>query len=304
MRTRQWWVRLVFVLFSASAGAAEPMRYVYPPPEGGSDQRLVYYWELLEAALKVTSGKWGPYTLAISPVLMNADRSQILLSNSTEITLLVRTTSAERERVLLPVRIPLDKGLTGYRLFLIQQNTQEALNAVRTLDDLKPYRIGQGVAWVDAEILRNAGLTVETGSSYESLFKMLAVGRFELFSRGVNEIGKEQREHQPKYPEMVVEKSLMLHYPLPRYFFFSRTPQGERLAQRVAEGLEKLRQSGEFDRRYQGFKRAMLADLNLSGRRLFRIPNPTLPADTPLADTRLWDDLAQELKATKTNPAQ
>lgn len=297
---RKWVMAMGLVWASLGALANEPMRYIYPPPESTTDQRFVYYWELLDAALKVTTGKWGPYTLSSSPVLMNADRSQILLANSSEITLLARTTSLERERVLLPLRIPLDKGLTGYRLFLTQQATQEQLSAVRTLNDLKPFRIGQGATWIDVEILRSAGLTVEGGSNYDSLFKMLAMGRFEVFSRGINEISKEYLEHQVEYPNMVIEKSLMLYYPLPRYYFFARTPQGERLAKRVSEGLEKLRRSGEFDRRYTVFKRALLADLPLAGRRIFKIPNPTLSPETPLADTRLWDDLAQELKGSKS----
>ena len=294
----RWIAGLILFFLSTFAGAAEPMRYVYPPPEGGSDKRLAYYWELLDAALKVTSRKWGPYSLGTSPVLMNADRSQILLASESEITLIVRTTSAERERVLLPVRIPLDKGLTGYRLFLTQESLQEQLLGVRTLDDLKQYRIGQGAAWIDAQILRSAGLTVESGSSYEALFQMLALGRFELFSRGVNEISKEHQEYQEKYPSMVVEKSLMLYYPLPRYFFFARSPEGERYAQRVAEGLDMLRKNGEFDKRYRAFKREILQGLDLSGRRLFRIPNPTLSAETPLKDRALWDDLALEHNAS------
>ncbi|TAH12433.1 MAG: hypothetical protein EAZ11_06175 [Curvibacter sp.] len=294
---RRWIVGFILIFLGTIAGAVEPMRYVYPPPEGGSDKRLAYYWDLLDAALKVTSRKWGPYSLGTSPVLMNADRSQILLASESEITLIVRTTSAERERVLLPVRIPLDKGLTGYRLFLTQEYLQEQLRTVRTLDDLKQYRIGQGAAWIDAQILRNAGLTVESGSTYEGLFQMLALGRFELFSRGVNEISKEHQEYKEKYPSMVVEKSLLLYYPLPRYFFFARTPEGERYAQRVEEGLDMLRKNGDFDKRYRAFKRETLQGLDLSGRRLFRIPNPTLSAETPLQDRALWDDLAQERKA-------
>lgn len=288
---------IILAIISSMAAAAEPMRYIYPPPESGADVRMNYYWELLDAALAATRNKYGPYELATSPKVMNAARAEMALSHSTDITMMARTTSIDREKLLLAIRIPLDKGLTGYRLFLIQGPTQKRLATVRTLQDLKSFSIGQGAQWVDTEILRAAGLTVETGSNYDSLFGMLNSGRFDAFSRGVNEIGKEFANGQLSNPELAIEKHLLLYYPLPRYFFFSRTPEGELLAKRVEEGLHLLIKSGEFERRYQVFKKEILTGLTLSGRRLFVIANPLLSPETPLADKELWDNLAKELKA-------
>lgn len=126
------------------AAAAEPMRYVYPPPESGADVRMNYYWELLQAALDETAHKWGPYTLTPYARQMNAGRAEILLTNGSEITVMTRTTSVAREQVLNPIRIPLDKGLTGYRLFLIKASTQHRLDTVRTQAQLQTFSIGQG----------------------------------------------------------------------------------------------------------------------------------------------------------------
>jgi hypothetical protein len=273
------------------------MRYVYPPPESGADVRMNYYWELLDAALRATSGKYGPYELAAGTKVMNAARAELSLTHSADITLMARTTSMEREKTLTPVRIPLDKGLTGYRLLLIQQATQDKLDQVRTLQDFKAISIGQGAMWVDTQILRAAGLKVEEGSSYESLFLMLKTGRFDAFSRGVNEIGKEWANGQLTNPDLMIEKNLLLYYPLPRYYFFAPTPDGAMLAKRVDEGLRLMIKSGEFERRYQVFKREILTGLKLSGRRLFTIPNPLLSPETPLAETEFWDNLSKELKA-------
>jgi hypothetical protein len=57
-----------------------------------------------------------------------------------------------------------------------------------------------------------------------------------------------------------------------------------------------LLRNGKFQKRYQLFKKSILADLQLSGRRVLRIPNPTLSDDTPLADKTLWDTLEAELR--------
>ncbi len=285
-----WWGTL------AQAGTAA-MTYIYPPPESGADRRMDYYWVLMRAALQVTEAQWGPFVLEPSSVVMNADRSQILLSNAETITTLVRVTSREREAAMRAVRIPLDKGLTGYRLFLIRQQTQGALAQVRSLDDLRRFSIGQGSNWVDTKVLRGAGFTVETAPTYESLFFMLEAGRFDLFSRGINEIAREWEDRHASLPQLAVERHLMLYYPLPRYFFFAPTPEGERLANRVQQGLERLMRNGQFERLYREFKRQILVDLPVAGRRLFRLENPELPPQTPLHRPELWDNLATERQA-------
>ena len=280
--------------------AAEPMRYIHPPPESNADVRMNYYWELLQAALEETMPKWGPFQIVVSPTMISAARAELLLlAVSSDITITVRTTSAEREKTLQAVMIPLDKGLTGYRLFLTKTYTQQRLSQVRTLQDLKQFSIGQGINWIDSDILRNAGFNVVTGPNYDSLFAMLEANRFDLFSRGINEIGMEFNFAAGRYSHLAIEKSLMLYYPLPRYFFFSPTKDGERLAQRVEEGLRLLLQNGKFDKRYQAFKRSLLVDLPLAGRRIFRLNNPYLSAATPLADRELWDTLDAELKAVR-----
>jgi len=281
--------------------AAEPHRYIYPPPESENDHRLDYYWGLLRASLEATRSSHGGYQMTPHSEIMNAARVMASLQNPSSLavplTVAMFNGSAEREKVLLPVRIPLDKGLTGYRLFLTKQATQAKLNNVRTVEDLKAFRFGQGAKWVDTEILRAAGLTVEGSTNYEGLFLMLAADRFDLFPRGVNEIAAELTNYRATIPDLGIEKKLLLYYPQPRYFFFSRTPEGERLAARVEEGLQELIQTGEFELRYQKFKAQVLTFLDISGRRVIRLDNPALSPETPLKRKELWDSLSKELKA-------
>ncbi len=292
-----WKVCIALALWGVGlVRAAEPMRYIRPPPESGADVRMNYYWELLNAALEETAPKWGPFEISVSPKVISAARAELQLSASVDITLMVRATSTEREKTLRAILIPLDKGLTGYRLFLTKTATQARLSQVRTLNDLKGFSIGQGVNWIDTDILRNAGFNVVTGPNYDGLFAMLEANRFDVFSRGINEIGMEFNFATGRNSDLIIEKNLLIYYPLPRYFFFARTAEGERLAQRLEEGIRLLLKNGKFDRRYQIFKRSILVDLQLSGRRVFRLNNPYLSSATPLADRELWDTLDVELK--------
>ena len=56
--------------------------------------------------------------------------------------------------------------------------------AVKTVEDLKKFKIGVGQGWLDVEILRADGFTVVTGSNYEGLFEMLANGRSDALVAG------------------------------------------------------------------------------------------------------------------------
>jgi hypothetical protein len=293
--TRRWMLGWMLLLLVGTSQAAT-MRYIYPPPENAQDHRMDYYWQVLEAALRVTQTRWGDYELRPSTQEMNTDRAQKLLSKSEEITVLARTTSPEREAQLFTLRIPVDKGLTGYRLFLIQQPTQKRLRTVRSLDALQEFRIGQKTQWVDVEILRHAGFRVEEALDYASLFRMLPAGRFDLLSRGVNEILQEWQTYRVDNPDLAIERGLLLYYPLPRYFFFAPSAEGEQLAQRVEQGLATLRSTGEFERLYRTHKREVLRGLELRGRRVLRIDNPTLGPQTPLQNPSYWDDLQTELR--------
>ena len=294
-------LRMIFLLFCIFGVAhAEPMRFVYPPPEAAGDERHAYYWQLLDAALAANREQYGDYSVRPYALPMTFQRGVAEVeSGGRRVNIISRATNRDLEKRLLPIRIPLDKGLLGVRLFLIMPGTQQQLDAVRTLADLRRFTIGQGASWSDVRILQAAGFKLVLSDAYPSLFAMLGVGRFDLFSRGAIEIVSELAANADKVPGLTIEKRLLLHYPLPRYFFVPRTPEGERMARRIEDGLQRLRRSGEFERRYQAWKKLVLKDLVLSGRTVFRLPNPELSPETPLADKYWWDDLAGELGAPR-----
>ena len=209
---------------------------------------------------------------------------------SGSITVIVHGNVAEYEQDLLPIRFPLDKGLLGYRVFLIRSETQSQLDHVNSLDELRQHTIGQGQGWGDVTILRHAGLTVVEGGTYEGLFGMLAAGRFELFSRGVVEVGEELARQKAEHPDFAIERHLLLYYPLTRYFYVNRSPAGEALARRISEGLERMLRNGSFERMFQAFKAPLEQEIGLRSRLLIRIDNPLQTPETPLSQVELWYD--------------
>ena len=287
---------ILTVLFAVSAVAAQPMRFVYPPPEVPGDERHTYYWQLLDAVLASNRERYGDYVLSPFATAMTFQRATAEVeAGGQRVNIVSRATSLDFERRMLPIRIPLDKGLLGARLFLIMPETQERLDRVRTLDDLRQFTIGQSTAWTDTRVLTSAGFKLVLADGYTPLFGMLAARRFDLFARGAIEIQSEWLINRNEFPGLSIDRRLLLYYPMPRYFFVPRTREGERMAQRIEDGLQRLRRSGEFERRYQAWKKYVLKDLDLSDRVVLRLPNPELSPETPLADSYWWDDLAADV---------
>jgi hypothetical protein len=282
---------IVFVVVHGAVAFAGTLEVVRPAPEAPGDTRYDYYWQLLAEVLTVTEPDFGPYVLREATLPMTEHRAlEELESDSGSITVMVHGNVADYERRLLPIRFPLDKGLLGYRVFLIRGELQSKLDLVINLDDLRQHNIGQGREWGDVTILRNAGLVVVEGNSYEGLFDMLAAGRFELFSRGVVEVGEELDKHKSSHPDLVIERHLLLYYPLTRYFYVTRSPTGDALARRISVGLERMLKNGGFERMFQGFKRPFEQQIGFRNRLLIRIDNPLQTPETPLMRPELWYD--------------
>lgn len=198
-------------------------------------------------------------------------------------------TSEEMERDFIPIRIDAYRGLMNHRLFFIRQGDQARFDNIKTLEDLKQIRLGQGRSWQDASILESAGLNVVKTTKKPSLYHMLDGGRFDAFPRGANEVWTELSA----FPELklTVEKNLVLIYPLPTYFFV--THKDPELAKDIEYGLESAIKDGAFNKYFYGSSEVQeaLDKADLGNRRAIRIENPYLPKATPLERKELWLDL-------------
>ena len=266
------------------------MTYIHHPPESARDVRYLYQWEVLRTALEKTLATWGPYRLVAGEVMTERRQAYELRNATGNLTVMYLGTTPEFERELVPVRIPVDRSLGGYCVFLVRAGEQARFDAVRTLDDLRQFTYGLGLGWIDVEILRASGFNVVTGSSYDGLFEMLVNRRFDVFLRGAVEILDEYEQRREELRDIRIEDSLLLYYPLPMYFWFAKTPEGQRLAQRAEAGLRLMLADGSYDEIFDRYQRAKIERLHLKTRKAYRIDNPFLGPETPLADRRLWFD--------------
>ena len=250
----------------ALAAAAEPAVFIYPRSESAADTQYIYDYEMLRQALEATVATHGPYELQQSDTAMNQARAaDEIAAGSGLVNIFARSTSVEHEQRFVPIRIPIDKGLISYRVFLIRADMQPKFDAVNTLDDLRSYSVGSYPTWVDTKILREGGFKVVTGDSYEGLFRMLIARRFDFFSRSADEAYREFDERRELLPEMRVEDKVLLHFPTTRFFFVQRSEAGQRLASRVEAGLNRMIKEGSFDAHFLKYKGPLIERARCGG---------------------------------------
>ncbi|KZM44337.1 hypothetical protein OA92_06620 [Marinomonas sp. SBI22] len=265
---------------------AEVLSLTHIRPHDENDVRNAYFIDVLKLALSKTEERYGRFELNKADIEMNQLRALKNLENKNNIDVVWTMTSIEREELLEPIRIPLLKGLLGYRVFIIRKGTQPSFSAVESLSQLKALSAGQGADWPDTSILKANGLTVVEASGYSILFSMLERERFDYFPRGVNEPWAEVSAHADKGLE--VEKTLILQYPAPIYFFVNKDNQA--LAERIELGLRRAIEDGSFDIIFRNHpaNKEIFNLAEIEKRRIFKLANPFLPEKTPINDESLW----------------
>lgn len=272
-------------VFATEAALLSQIRV--PKPRSEHDVSHQYYVELLQKALqKAAAGRTVPEILPVAE--MEQGRAVRELQKSQLIDLFWMGTDRDKEQQLRAIRIPLERGLMGFRMLTIQRSQSEKFNQINNLQQLRKLSACQGLSWPDTRILQNAGLKVLTSPVYENLFKQVNAGRCDYFPRGLHEGQTELRERAAMYPELVRHPNLMLHYPFAIYFFTGK--QNAALANWVEQGLEMMIADGELLAHMQ--QHPLTAHVfplsQFSMQHWLELSNPGLSPDTRYLDRRYW----------------
>jgi hypothetical protein len=277
---------LALQLAMSSRANAQPssdkIEVVYPGSETneGRDKRTIFYIELLKIILAQSSKNYS--VLASASGLTSA--RQVQMTRTGEIDVVWITTHTEGADSLRAIEIPLDKGLMGWRIFLINKEDQPLFSAVRTLEDLQKIPLGQVQYWHDTEILIANHFNVVTTPAYASTFKMLKRKRFLYFPRSMTEIWKEQENE--KQEGIVVEKDLLIQYPITYFYYVSK--DNVTLADDIKSGFEKIIKSGAYEQLFQQYNGQDIQNTDLAHRRVFKLYNPFLVEGAEIKYKDYW----------------
>jgi len=283
-------VAVVSITCSLQVLAVPELRTI--APQSDYDVSHSYFVALLQLVLDETERNYGKAKV-VHAIKMEQGRAFQELKKGALIDVYWAGTSLAREEEYRAIRVPLLKGLLGYRLSIIRAELEKDFLRINQLSDLKAYTACQGMHWPDSDILENAGLQVRRGPIYELLFRQVAAGRCDYFPRGIHEGGAEMRARQEKFPNLRVFTDVLIYYPFPMYFFVKK--DNEALADRLEQGLEKAISQGSFEQLLLNHPiTSELFPLTQWGnKKIISLKNPLLPEETPRAH-RYWirpDDL-------------
>jgi hypothetical protein len=263
------------LLATAPLASAQTPAITYPGTEP-DDLRTNYYVRVLDLALRKSG---GPYRLQPAGQAMVSPRVMQQMEAGGPIDVSWWPTRPELERRLLPVRIPIDKGVLGWRLLLIKKSDRARFAQIHSRQQLQTVAAGLQRDWADTAILRANGLRVVPAALYRPMFQMLASDRFQYFPRSVIEVWDEERKHADL--DLEVEPHLALHYPVRTYFFVSRSNPA--LAQRIERGLRIAIRDGSFDVLFERCNGEYIKRARLGSRTVLELRDPVSDGELPPA---------------------
>lgn len=227
--------------FVATPACAEHFDIVYARAAKADDPRPRFLMAVLELAMREAH---ADYTIRESTDVMQRERAIRELAAGNSINLGWFSMSAADEARLRPIRMPVYRGLIGFRVLLIRKDRQPEFDKIDTLAQLSALTGGQGLGWVDTGVLRDAGLRVDM-ATYDSLFRMTEAGRIDYFPRGVVEAWNELKTRHDT-PDLAVERHLLLVYRSDLIFYTSK--RDEQLARTIEAGLRAAYRDGSYMR--------------------------------------------------------
>ena len=250
----------------------------YPKQPVQNSIHAQYIVDVLELALQKTGVR---YELVESTDVLLQGKAFKLLSNNRTVNVVWAMTDDKREEDFLPIRIPLYKGLIGWRVLLVNPEKLSQLESSKLRDN---YAV-QGMDWPDLKILQANGFNVVSATNYDEAFTIMHRKQADMFPRSIIEVFGELA--QPELTKaLVIEPNFVLQYPAATYFFVNQ--RDVILGRLLTTGLEMAVADGSFDKLFNATYLDMLHQLGLNKRTLLTLKNPLLPIHTPLADKALW----------------
>jgi len=262
--------------------------FTFRPAESQLDVRFDYDHQLLILALEKTKKTHDGYELRASPKMNFARAEKSAKENILPNFFFKQSYKEELSKHLTFVPFPVDLGIVGYRICFVSKKNKNKMRNITTIDDLKRLTHGQGLGWADVSILRHHGFTVDEIPTYESLFKMVALSRIDLFCRGANELLSEYNSYK-NIPNFTYDTYVSISYPLPRFFFTSK--QNKAAAERVHTGLVSAYNDGSLQALWLKHYKDSIDFVQLDKRKIFNLDNPLLKGLDPSYKQYIYNPL-------------
>ncbi|KGJ97221.1 ABC transporter substrate-binding protein [Colwellia psychrerythraea] len=204
-----------------------------------------YFIGLLRLALIETSEEYG-YTVLQTVPYPGQERMLKLLALGEFYDVVWAGNSIIRESDLYKIPFPLFRGGLGWRGMIIRQQDKSKFSTFKTAKDLNALIACQGLHWPDADILERAGLAVARVGYFDAMLQMVELKRCDYLPLSIFEGQAELAAVKDSFPNLIFYQELIIQYPLTMHFFVKSS--NNILAQRLTLGLQRLYESGSYER--------------------------------------------------------
>lgn len=267
---------LLYCFMSSYACISHANEQIIINQQQSSSLRYQYSQDLLMSALDRTITSHGEYEI-LDLIKLGTQDTSTLMGKKNYGDVIQGASRPEWEENLLPIRIPILKGLHGVRLFVINKEMQAIFNNINSLEQLKALSLGTGENWTITKVFKHYNFNIVPVNNASFLYNMLEKKRFDCLSRGLHEVLIEYEANRKKNKDLHIEETILLHIPLPAYFFVN--PTKPKLAERITQGLKLLIKDGSFDKIFFKHFGDTIEQLNLSNRKIYHLENTVLSTE-------------------------
>jgi hypothetical protein len=259
---------------AATPATARVVRF--PGRSEAPDRRLEFVTALLALSLSKAP---SAYRLETSEALIGPAARGAAVGRRVDVVVMPNTTTDTGG--LVPVKLPLRRGLLGVRLLLARPQDAQRIGDIASIDTLKrDFRLGYGQAWLDRDAMQALGFRMVVVDHYTALFDGLRDGRFDYLSRGISELSAELGDRRLAGRGMVVVPGLALYYPLDDYFWVR--PDDARLGADLEAGFRRALADGSYAALFQRFHLEAMRDIRMQERTVLHVVGYPVPPGTPL----------------------
>lgn len=282
---------VAFILLSSVLSKTHAGNVRVPAPRASFDPVHDYFVDLTRLILSKNKHLYADEKIELVDFKeMTQGRISALLDHN-HVDIIWSGTNSERELNYLPIKIPLFRGLLGYRVLLIRQEDKSKFLQIKTPSQLKQLTACQGTHWPDSDILETNGYLVLRVADFHTMYKMLANKRCDYFPRAIFEGYAEQKMAIKSFSNIIVMDDLILNYKLPFYYFVQKN--NTELAQRLERGLTTALADGSFMDLMQNHNitKHLFPLEQWQQKRYFELSNAVIASELPLQNNKFWLNL-------------
>lgn len=239
-----------------------------------------FSYEILEHALAATYQSPNDFEIEYQVVDGDELTRQLMLSDAYTdmVDITYGLTRPAWEKELLVVRVPLLKGLMGYRVSFVHRDHIEQFGKLSKLEQFKSLNLGSGNYWAVTAIHQQNGFNTLQASNIPTLLTLLMKKRIDYFPRGVTEILREYSKFKDLHSNLAIEPKFMFHISMPVYLFVN--PHRPEVAERLYQGILRIIKNGKYQAIFTKHFGGVSELLNLTERKVFELDNSQLSQES------------------------